>query len=30
MDKLAQVVAANLMLQRLNYDQPFFLKVDAS
>ena len=30
MDKLAQVVAANPILQRPNYDQPFFLKVDAS
>ena len=30
MDKLAQVVAANPVLQRPNYDQPFFLEVDAS
>ena len=29
MDKLAQVVVANPMLQRPNYDQPFFLEVDA-
>ena len=30
MDKLAQVVAANPILQRPNYDQPFFLEVDTS
>jgi hypothetical protein len=30
MDKLAQVVAANPILQRPNYDQPFFLEVNAS
>ena len=30
MDKLAQAVAANPVLQRPNYDQPFFLEVDAS
>ena len=30
MDKLAQVVVANPVLQRPNYDQPFFLEVDAS
>ena len=30
MDRLAQAVAANPVLQRPNYDQPFFLEVDAS
>ena len=30
MDKLAQVVAANPVLQRPNHDQPFFLEVDTS
>ena len=30
MDKLAQVVVANPVLQRPNYNQPFFLEVDAS
>ena len=30
MDKLAQVVAANPVLQRLDYEQPYFLKVNTS
>ena len=30
MDQLAHVVAANPILQRPNYERPFFLEVDAS
>ena len=30
MDQLADAVATNPVLQRLNYERPFFLEVDAS